>query len=282
MKKKIWLIIDLLLIVISLLVAIAFYNIHPSQGLINHMATSIPMLIVISLFALWKSGLYKAVLRYASLDLAIQVLISTLAGTGITYIISLIVYLIGRKSDVNIFLMPRPIYLMQWLLSTLLIIGSRLVVRWKGSMENKSGKEKKRILIIGAGYSGATVVRDIQNGRYGDATAVAILDNDTTKSGTQINRVPVVDLDIQPAVEQYLPDEIIITVSSPSQALLDACVATGKNDVATERDRIYIARQEESSREQIEDVLREFEECLDRHIDVKEFLKSVVPTYQMK
>ena len=228
MKKKIWLIIDLLLIVISLLVAIAFYNIHPSQGLLRHMAASIPMLVVLTLVALWKSGLYKAVLRYASLDLAIQVLISTLAGTGITYIISLIVYLIGRKSDVNIFLMPRPVYLMQWLLSTLLIIGSRLVVRWKGSMENRSGKEKKSILIIGAGYSGATVVRDIQNGRYGDATAVAILDTDESKAGTQINRVPVLDLDIQPAVEQYLPDEIIITVSSPSQSLLDACVATGK------------------------------------------------------
>lgn len=229
MKKKIWLLIDLLLIVISLLVAIAFYNIHPSQGLLRHMAASIPMLVILTLFALWKSNVYKAVLRYASLDVAIQVLVSTLAGTGITYIISLIVYLIGRSKDMNIFLMPRPVYLMQWLLAVLLISGSRLVIRWKGSMEGRKGKtEKKRILIIGAGYSGATVVRDIQNGRYGDAVATAILDTDKNKSGTQINRVPVLDMEVGPAAEQYGADEIIITVSSPSQELLDACVATGK------------------------------------------------------
>ena len=228
MKKKIWLLIDLFLIVISLLVAIAFYNIHPSQGLLRHMTASMPMLVTLSLVALWISGLYKAVLRYASLDVAIQVLVSTLAGTGITYIISLIVYLIGRKSNINIYLMPRPIYLMQWLLAVLLISSSRLLVRWKSSVENKSGKEKKRILIIGAGYNGATVIRDIQNGRYGDAVATAILDKDPSKSGTQINRVHVLDMDITSAVEQYQPDEIIVTVSAPSQELLDACVATGK------------------------------------------------------
>jgi len=228
MKKKIWLLIDLLLIVVSLLVTIAFYNIHPSQGLLSHMAATIPMLVILTLAALWKSNVYKAVLRYASLDVVIQVLVSTLAGTGTTYIISLIVYLIGRKDDINIFLMPRPIYLMQWLLAVLLISGSRLLVRWKNSVDNRSGKEKKRILIIGAGYSGATVVRDIQNGRYGDAAAAAILDTDESKAGTQINRVPVLDLDIPTAVDRYGADEIIITVASPSQELLDACVATGK------------------------------------------------------
>ena len=87
MKKKIWLLIDLLLIVVSLLVTIAFYNIHPSQGLLSHMAATIPMLVILTLAALWKSNVYKAVLRYASLDVVIQVLMSTLPGTGLIAVV---------------------------------------------------------------------------------------------------------------------------------------------------------------------------------------------------
>ncbi len=226
-KNLLWLLVDAVLIIVSLLVAIAFYNIRPSQGLLTHMSASIPLFVGLTLTALWFSGVYKAVLRYASLDVLVQVLISTLIATGVTYLISFIVYLIGQSGGVNLFLMPRPIYLMQWLLAVLLISGSRLLIRWKSSTEGRGTGKKKRILIIGAGYAGATVVRDIQNGRYGDAVAVALLDTDESKAGTQINRVPVLDMSTTDAVEKLAADEIIVTVKAPSQECIDECVRTG-------------------------------------------------------
>ena len=85
----------------------------------------------------------------------------------------------------------------------------------------------KRILIVGAGYAGATVIRDIQSGRYGDAVAVAALDTDPAKTGSSISRVPVVDEEVGPAVEHYRADEIIVTVGKPSQELIAACLESG-------------------------------------------------------
>ena len=67
------------------------------------------------------------------------------------------------------------------------------MVRFRtAGFRRKSGGDAKRILVIGAGYTGATVIRDIQNGRYGNAAAVAILDDDPEKQCSSISRVPVV------------------------------------------------------------------------------------------
>ena len=69
-------------------------------------------------------------------------------------------------------LMPRPVYFIQWVISLALIAGARFLVRYRTTPGIAKKGEIKRILIIGAGYAGATVIRDIQNGRYGNAQAV--------------------------------------------------------------------------------------------------------------
>ena len=240
-KSILWTFFDCLLVLVSLLVAIAFYNIHPSQGLLQHMVNSMPLLVILTLAALRLSGVYKAVLRYASLDMVAQVLVSTLAATGLTYLISLVVYLIGQATQTNIFLMPRPIYLMQWMLAALLMSGCRLLVRWKaqgfgrgtprGAAEGRGGAARQ-ILIIGGGYGGATVIRDIQNGRYGNAVAVAVLDDEPERRHSSISRVPVVGGtdEVKEIAEQLHADEIVIAIATPQNSLtglIEDCLATG-------------------------------------------------------
>ena len=68
----------------------------------------------------------------------------------------------------------------------------------------------------------------------------------------------------------------------PGEKLYEELLLDKENDVATERDRIYIARQEESSREQIEDALKALETALETHSDIKTVLKTVVPTYRVQ
>ena len=201
------------------------------------MLRTIPLLAAASVLGLFLSGIYKTILRYAGADTFFQAVAATLAGTGLTYIISLLVSLLsGIYHDPNqpqLILMPRPVYFIQWVITLTLIAGSRFLIRYRSSGIARNKNEKiKRILVIGAGYAGATVIRDIQNGRYGNATAVAILDDDPAKQNASISRTPVVGGtdQIEGTVEKYQADEIIIAIATPNgsiTSLLNTCIATG-------------------------------------------------------
>ena len=194
-------------------------------------------MISITLIALWLSGIYKSLLRYAGADTFLQAAIATLAGTGITYLISLLVSLISGIYDdpvrPQVILMPRPVYFIQWVVTLALIAGSRFMIRFHNTETGKkTGEKLKKILVIGAGYGGATVIRDIQNGRYGNGAAVAILDDDPGKQNASISRVPVVGGtdEIENTVEKYNIDEIIIAIATPKGTiteLLNRCISTG-------------------------------------------------------
>ena len=201
------------------------------------MCGTLPILISITLIALWLSGIYKSLLRYAGADTFLQAAIATLAGTGITYLISLLVSLISGIYDdpvrPQVILMPRPVYFIQWVVTLALIAGSRFMIRFHNTETGKkTGEKLKKILVIGAGYGGATVIRDIQNGRYGNGAAVAILDDDPGKQNASISRVPVVGGtdEIENTVEKYNIDEIIIAIATPKGTiteLLNRCISTG-------------------------------------------------------
>ncbi|SNT94637.1 NDP-sugar epimerase, includes UDP-GlcNAc-inverting 4,6-dehydratase FlaA1 and capsular polysaccharide biosynthesis protein EpsC [Aristaeella hokkaidonensis] len=190
-------------------------------------------MLVITLLALWISGIYRQILAYAGQDVLLQSGISTLAGTGITYLVSLVFYLFRDQIGSNIFLMPRPIYFIQWVITFFLVAASRYLIRYRTAGSRRKGdKETKRILVIGAGYAGATVIRDIQNGRYGNATAVAILDDDPARQHSSLSRVPVVGGTdaVAETADQYNINEIIIAIATPKgeiTALLNDCIETG-------------------------------------------------------
>ena len=188
---------DILFILIGLFVAVEFYfSLRVSAVRASQMLRTMPLLIIFTVLALWLSGIYKSLLRYAGADTFFQAAVATLAGTGITYVISLAVSIFtGIYHDPNqpqLILMPRPVYFIQWVISLSLIAGSRFLVRYRSAGVRKSGEKQRRVLIIGAGYAGAAMIRDIQNGRYGNAIIVGILDDDESKIHSSISRVPVI------------------------------------------------------------------------------------------
>ena len=225
-------------IAIGLFISVEFYfSLKVSPVRISQMCGTLPILISTTLIALWFSGIYKSLLRYAGADTFLQAAVSTLAGTGITYLISLLISLISGIYDdpvrPQVILMPRPVYFIQWVLTLVLIAGSRFMIRFHYTETGKkTGEKLKKILVIGAGYGGATVIRDIQNGRYGNGTAVAILDDDLQKRNASISRVPVVGGtdEIENTVEKHNIDEIIIAIATPKGTiteLLNRCISTG-------------------------------------------------------
>lgn len=237
MKKVKWAVLDALFIVIGLFISVEFYfSLSVSPARIAQMGRTIPILLATTLAALWFSGIYKSLLRYAGSDTFFQAAIATMIGTGTAYLISLLISLLNRGYEdqigMKLVLMPRPVYFIQWVISLALIAGARFLVRYRTTPGIAKKGEIKRILIIGAGYAGATVIRDIQNGRYGNAQAVAALDDDPAKLHSSISRVSVVGgtEDIQTAVDEYRIDEIIIAIATPKgdlTDLLNRAIATG-------------------------------------------------------
>ena len=234
MKKYFWPALDAVFIFIGLLISLEFYfSLRVPEGHVYHLWRTMPLLLVTTLTALAVSGIYRTILAYAGQDILLQSGISTLAGTGITYLVSLIFYLFRDQIGTNFFLMPRPVYFIQWVITFFLVGASRFLIRYRtAGSRRKEDKETKRILIIGAGYAGSTVIRDIQNGRYGNATAVAILDDDPARQHSSISRVPIVggtDM-VAETAERYNISEIIIAIATPNgdiTTLLNDCIGTG-------------------------------------------------------
>ncbi len=193
-----------------------------------------PILVAVTLAALLLSGVYRTILKYASVDTFLRIVLSALAGTVLTFVIALVVKMaLDTQQDSNILLMSRSIYFMQWLSTSFAMLGVRILRRLQDSGLNRRGKEnRRRILVVGAGYGGATVIRDIQNGRYGEAVAVAVVDDDKDKIGSEINRVPVVGgtQELAEHVQRTGAEEIIIAIATPKgnlTALIEQALATG-------------------------------------------------------
>jgi len=87
-------------------------------------------------------------------------------------------------------------------------------------------------MVIGAGWAGANVVRDIQSGRYGDCAPIVVVDDDKNRAGAKLKGVPVVwgTGNILRLASDYQVDEIIIAIATPHgalQPLMEKCLATG-------------------------------------------------------
>jgi FlaA1/EpsC-like NDP-sugar epimerase len=113
--------------------------------------------------------------------------------------------------------MPRSALGIDWLLSLVLIGGSRFALRIlaEQSAAPRSGK-RRSVLIVGAGDAGALVVRELQRSSQLNLIPIAFLDDDPAKQQQQIYGVPVIGRirDLGDALENQQVDEVIIAIPS--------------------------------------------------------------------
>lgn len=130
---------------------------------------------------------------------------------------------------------PRWIYVIVPLLEMFLIGGIRFSYRTfsKNNLFKRfRSKDKKRIMIIGAGDAGAMVIREFRNHEKLNSEPIAIIDDDDSKKGSVINGIKVVGGrdDIISVAGKYRIDEIIIAMPSASKKeikeILDTCKET--------------------------------------------------------
>ena len=131
--------------------------------------------------------------------------------------------------------MPRSALGIDWLLSLVLIGGSRFALRIlaEQSMTSRANGKEKRALVIGAGDAGALVARELQKSSQLNLVPVGFLDDDPAKQKHSIYGVKVIGVvpDLPTMIDLHHVDEVIIAIpSAPGQLVRmvnDVCRLNG-------------------------------------------------------
>lgn len=166
----------------------------------------------------WVFGLYRGVWRFASVPDLIRIIKGCIAGTCLLLISS------------NVFqickLPPHFSFTLFCLLSIFLLGGSRLLYRWyKDNRKVFSGG--LRLLVIGAGTAGESILREVKRKTYQDYLPIGLIDDDPLKLGYEIQGIRVLGgtQDLLTIVKQKGIELILIALPKATAAQMRRVVA---------------------------------------------------------
>jgi len=234
-RKNIWLFIfiDSLVIVLSVIGSylLRFDFIVPKdlfQGATYFFVVSLFSKLAVNVVLNVYSGLW----RYTSFNDLLNILKASTAGTILSAALSLMV--------LGFFIVPRSIFFIDYILTTIGFISARAAVRFysnyffvKQKKSNRISKNNKtKLLLLGAGWSAEKIVRDILENPSTPYSVTGFLDDDDSKSNSTIHGIPVFGK-IDSIHTLNIPfDEIIICMPGASsetmRKIVDHCKVTKK------------------------------------------------------
>jgi len=166
-----------------------------------------PVLVVVRLMAIARFGLLHGWWRYT--DIGDAVAIAKAIASGSILFVVVMRFLLGNTA------FPRAVYILEPLLSTLLLAGIRVFFRVVTEVGSMGTQTRKKVILIGAGTAAEMTLREIVRGESGYC-AVACLDDDRSKIGARIHGVPVLGtVDDLPQFARHLDvQDVLISVPS--------------------------------------------------------------------
>jgi FlaA1/EpsC-like NDP-sugar epimerase len=222
------------------------------------------LFVLIKLTVLYAFGFYKRCWRYASID-ELEQIVMLMAAIAIvqTSCFNFLYYLDGFWVNS----LPRALPLLDTIISFLFVGGIRFSIPVLNRLKQRHLKfyRRDRVLIVGAGCAGISLVREMQQSPWLGFYPVAFIDDDPAKLNLQIRRLPVVG-------DRYKIPEVVrslhirrVIIAMPAvpgrviREILDICRSSGVptstlpglNEILTNRIRVGSVRDI-----QIEDLLR--------------------------
>jgi len=196
----------------------------------HYMAFAAPI-ISLAVFAAFR--MYNNLWKYASIDEILKIFLATTI-----IFVALYLYDTVFLKPKNIIDLSRRFLFIAWLLDTILFSFSRFGYRAARRfflvvshiLSSKAGA--KRVMIIGAGYSGYNVVSELLSSKIRDRIPVIILDRDLGKNNTHLRGIRVLNaMDrIVEMTEKFKIDEIVIALPHAShtemQSIMKQCTLT--------------------------------------------------------
>jgi len=178
-------------------------------------ARNLIFIVGIQLVIFLRFGLYKAVLRYASIDFLITVLKAvTLATFGVV----LVLYFFNAS-------IPVQVVIADWLLTIALIGGSRFIVRYYFELRLRFQKGK-HVLVYGAGDMGSIALRQLLLNKAEFYSPIGFIDDDKKKTGTVIRGVKVLGSleNLEDVIDRFHVQEVVVSIAEIESDNLNAVV----------------------------------------------------------
>ena len=198
-----------------------------------------PILTLFCLMAFWQTKVYKCLWRYASIDEVLRLLLGTVLGIAYTYVFAIAICAAQRANTAipfftylwalinnnvrimpNYFLHGKVVYGIAWLMLFLLTTAQRFGIRVINQiMLNRkvsTHDQKRRVMVVGAGWAGAQVIREMIARGYRDGMPVVAVDDDPAKASTRISNIPIMPdtARIPEYVKTYSISDIVIAIPS--------------------------------------------------------------------
>jgi FlaA1/EpsC-like NDP-sugar epimerase len=184
-----------------------------------------PVLVAIRLGAIARFGLLRGWWRYTDIDDAVSICKAIAAGSA--------VFVFCMRVVLRVAAFPRAVYVLEPLLSLLLLAGVRVISRIVAESVRRGATPCKDIVLIGAGSAAQMAIREMERPESG-YHAVACVDDDRSKTGIKIHGVPVIGTvdDLPAFMANHSIHEVLIAVRSATgkqmQRFVEIC---GQADV---------------------------------------------------
>ena len=172
----------------------------------------LPYMIALKLVALSYFQLYRGYWRYFGTYDLMRIIKACTASSVCLVIV--VVFLLGPG-------FPRSVFLLDWLMSICAFSGIRLLVRlFRETVDTTLGDSPgRRTLIIGAGDTGETALRELRKHFRGVYNVIGFLDDDPEKQGLLLHGVKVIGTtrDAARAVREHQVEEVLFAITSASK-----------------------------------------------------------------
>jgi FlaA1/EpsC-like NDP-sugar epimerase len=200
-------------------------NLYPlSPVSLQQMMSLLPMVITVQACSVWLMGLYRGLWRFASMPDLIRIFKAVFLGS-----MSLVVVLFLTAHIDGV---PRSIIPVYSVLLILFLGTGRFVQRyWKDYLS--LSKNGKRVMIIGAGKAGESLVGDLLKNRMKEYRPVVLLDDHLAKKGHDLHGIPIAGKieDVLVYIKKYHIDSIFIAIPSAStvemRRIVSLCTPSG-------------------------------------------------------
>lgn len=191
-------------------------------------------LFCIAVFSYFR--LYKSIWRFASYNELARVLVSV-AIVSIFHIVGITVTC-QLVESIKVYRMPLFYYAFGVMLQAVLLLAIRFSYRfilllWGLKRKENNPEYSRRVMLIGAGTAGQTILRDLHEAAESNERVCCIIDDNPDKWNRFIDGVPIVGgrEDILRNVEKYHIEKILIAIPSASAGqrrdILNICKETG-------------------------------------------------------
>jgi FlaA1/EpsC-like NDP-sugar epimerase len=185
---------------------------------------SLPIAVGLKLGIFGLLGMFQGWWKYVSLKDILSLARALLLATGVLVLTDFFI-----QSDQ----LPRSIYVLDFLLSMSFIGGARgglRLLREAVQASPISDTDRKNLLILGAGDTGETLLREVTKNRNLPFKPIGLLDDNPYKHGLRIHGVPVLGAieQIDEAVEKHKVDHIVIAMPSANRDQVRRVVSLAK------------------------------------------------------